>query len=142
MKRVISGFIAALFILTFVTCVNAYGTNKRFSFEVYLNRLTKLQGVGFLNDAVKCWTEDGYNATDAVAGPGGGENSGGSGNIVYYEEYDGDNEILTFFDSLRGFFLRSTRMLKLIGKSIVALFDDLDLLIPWNATVKIEGETA
>lgn len=141
MKRVFSGFVAAVFILTFVTCVYAYGTNRRFSLEVYINRLTQIKSASILSQIAECWVKDSYNATDAVAGPGGGEDGGGFGTEVYYEEYDGDNEILTFFDSVRGFFRRLSRTFRLIGKAIVTLFEDLDLLIPWNATVT-EGGTA
>lgn len=142
MKRVVSGFVAALFILTFVTCVYAYGTNARFSLELYIERLCGLESVGLLSDVVKCWTEDSYNAASETAGPGGGDDSGGvTYNVTYYEEYEGENEILQFFDTVRGFFRRVYRSFWLTGKAFITLFEDIELLIPWNATVETGGST-
>lgn len=57
------------------------------------------------------------------------------GSKVFYETYEGDNELLRFFDSIKGFFLRLTDTIKVIVRILVSVFDNLQYLIPWNNTV-------
>lgn len=129
MKRFFSGFVTALFILTFVTCIYSYGTNRRFSLEQYLIRLNSISTASDLEGIRDAWTTDGYAYTPS-----------GSSAIIYttYEDYDGENEILEFFDGVRGFFRRLGRTFNLIGQFLKSLLENFDLLIPWNA-VEYQG---
>ena len=57
------------------------------------------------------------------------------GSHILYESYQGDNEVLRFFDSIKAFFLRLTDTIKVIVKIVVSIFDNLQYLLPWNNTV-------
>lgn len=60
------------------------------------------------------------------------------GTHVMYESYQGDNEVLAFFDHIKAFFLRLTDTIKVIVKIIVSIFKNLKYLLPWNSTVPRE----
>ena len=126
-----------LLAIIFVCCVITHGENKRFSLEKMITNLTNFQDMPTMQDIAECWTMDYYYvAVETYASAGGGSNSGGFGQqIVYYEEYDGENELLMWLDSMVGFFKRLARTMKIIGEMIICIFDNVQYLLPWNNTV-------
>ena len=55
--------------------------------------------------------------------------------IVKYVEYEGDNEVLSFFSHVKGFFLRIGNCINLIFRMIKSVFVNLKYFLPWNNTV-------
>ena len=58
MKRVFAGFAVALVILTFIVSVYAYGQNKRFSLEKYIENLSQLHPAFYLGNLMVVWSLD------------------------------------------------------------------------------------
>ena len=54
---------------------------------------------------------------------------------IYYEDYEGSNEILLFFEKIGAFFNRLSRTIKLVVKMLVTVFKNMKYLLPWNSTV-------
>ena len=57
--------------------------------------------------------------------------------VVFYEAYDGDNDVLEWLDTMVGFFKRLGRTIKLFADMVLHVFRNMRLLLPWNATVPI-----
>lgn len=127
MKRFFSGLIAGVLILTFVTCVFCYGTDKRFSPEKYIENLSELKTTLFLTYITIIWSEDGYAIPDFTSDSIG---------IAYYnlDPYDGESDILQFFDSIRCFFMRCAHTGAWLAKMMLDFFSNYKNLLPWNAT--------
>ena len=52
-----------------------------------------------------------------------------------YVEYEGDNEILQFFSTIKGFFVRLWDCLGVVFRMVKTVFTNLKYLLPWNSTV-------
>lgn len=52
-----------------------------------------------------------------------------------YESYVGDNEVLEFFDNVKGFFVKLGATISLAGEMFLSVFDNLQYLLPWKNTV-------
>ena len=135
MKKALCFFLA----IAFVCCVYCYREDadgnkvitERFSFEEMFNNLSNFQDIPTLEDITECWTLDYYTKVLHI--------DGASANVVvYYESYTGDEEIFEFFDTVRGFFNRLFRTIKLFAEVIVKVFDNVQYLLPWNNTVPVE----
>ena len=59
------------------------------------------------------------------------------GQPQYYEDPDVEGEVQKFFNSVKGFFLRLGRSIRLLAGMFVDIFRALYLLLPWNATVEV-----
>ena len=131
MKRVLAGFIVAIVILTFIVSVYAYGQNRRFSFEKYIENLSKLQPTFYLANLMIVWGMDVFPMPVFT----------GDGGITFksLEPYQGDSDILKFFDDIRCFFWRCIGTGAWFARGGLDLLKNFDLLIPWNATVDWEG---
>lgn len=57
------------------------------------------------------------------------------GKKVFYESYSGDDPVLSFFDSVKAFFLRLGDTMIIIAEMITSVFDNVQYLLPWNNTV-------
>ena len=99
-----------------------------------------------LQDIVDCWTMDYYEYVEDSYGSdinGDGvydtvnPNWGEVVRVYYEEEAEGD--IQKFFISIKGFFLRLFRSVKLICEIFVSIFKNLKYLLPWNNTVPKGG---
>ena len=56
-----------------------------------------------------------------------------------YESYHGENEVLEFFDNIKGFFLKLGSTISLACEMFLSIFDNLQYLLPWKNTVPKEG---
>jgi len=122
--------LAVFFAILFVCCVVSYGENKRFSAELMLNNLTNFGDMPSLDRVVDCWTEDGIwidTSTGSVIG----------GKWIYFENYDGNTEVLQFFDFVRGFFLRLYYSISILIDMFICILDNVEYLLPWNNTVEV-----
>lgn len=54
---------------------------------------------------------------------------------IYYDDYDGDDSILEFLESIKAFFMRCYQTIKVVVEIVVCIFDNLEYLLPWNSTV-------
>lgn len=59
------------------------------------------------------------------------------GQLVYFEEYQGNSDVLQWLDTMVGFFKRLGRTIKLFADMVLHVFRNMRLLLPWNATVPI-----
>lgn len=126
MKRVFSALIAALLILSFVVCVYAYGSNKRFSVEKYIENLSQLQFSLLIGNLMLVWGADVFPMADFTTG-------GYKWKVI--QPYTGESEILAFFDDVRWFFWRCIATGTLLARLAGEIVKNFELLLPWNATV-------
>lgn len=129
MKKALCIFLAILFVCSVIVCeVDEEGnvtSAERFSIEAFLNNITNFQDIPSMQDVAECWTLDTYyEKVNDLAGV-----------QKYYEDYDGDDPTLEFFDSVRGFFKRLYRSVKIIAEMFVCILDNVQYLLPWNNTV-------
>lgn len=128
MKKALCILLAALF----VCCVVCYGTDERFSLEAFLINITKFDDMPSIEKVTDIWTLPYYDDSDL--GFGGGSAS----TKIYFEDYEGDNVVLEFFDGVRGFFRRLTYSIRLLVRIVISVFKNLKYLLPWNSTVPKE----
>lgn len=131
MKRVFAGFAVALVILTFIVSVYAYGQNKRFSLEKYIENLSQLHPAFYLGNLMVVWSLDTFPMPVFTGDDGV--------NFKTLDPYTGDTEVLKFFDDLRCFFWRCIGTGAWIARGGLDLLQNFELVIPWNATVDWEG---
>ena len=124
--------------IVFVVCVYSYGTNKRFSFEAYVNNIAGSIGdIPSLQGLVDIWTDDDdFDINGAVSGAIGGAVSGGATIVVDDEESFWD-VCVNFFDRIGVFFSNLWESILYVLDILVAVFDVLAALLPWNGTVDI-----
>lgn len=140
MKKALCFFMAVLF----VCCVMCYEKDERFSVEVMITNITKFDDIPTMQDIMDVWSLDYYieityeyhYPTDEygniLSGPPITE---AIENRIYYEDYEGTNEILLFFERVGVFFNRVFRTIKIIVDIFVKIFGNLKYLLPWNNTV-------
>ena len=128
MKKALCILLAAIF----VCCVVFYGENERFSLEAFLNNITKFEDMPSIEKVTEIWTLPYYDDSDLGFG------SDPEMTKIYFEDYDGDNPVLEFFDGVRGFFRRLTYSIKLVVRIMMSVFKNLKYLLPWNSTVPKE----
>lgn len=128
----INKFFVIFIAIVFICCVFAYGSNDRFSLEKWIDNIVLIadgesRRDATIEDVSDCWTKDYYmrwvNDNARVQ--------------TYYEEYEGDNEVLEWLDSVVGFFKRLFRTIKLSVEIAFRYVTKLPYLLPWNATVPI-----
>lgn len=124
MKKIFSVVVLAVFVFTFVSCIYLHGTNQVFSLEKWLLNVSQFGEITSFLEVTECWTLDYYVNDD--------------GETVYYEGSGTGDTFLEFFDIVRGFFSRLFRSVQLIVESVVDILFNLDLIIPWNASVPRE----
>ena len=131
MKRVLVGFVVAVVILTFIVSIYAYGQNKRFSFEKYIENLSELHPAFYLGNLMIVWGMDVFPMPVFT----------GDGGITFktLNAYEGESEVLKFFDDIRCFFWRCIGTGAWIARAGLDLLKNFELIIPWNATVDWEG---
>lgn len=130
--------ITILLAVTFVVCVICYGSNKRFSFERWIENIAAgVSEIPSIQGIIDIW-DQGKTASDMQrAGPGGGDNSGG--------EYVGGDEERTnffektmdFFQSIGNFFSRLWDTILYLVDMLMAIFRLVGVILPWNATVEV-----
>ena len=126
LKKALALFLAVVV----VCCVYGYGSNTRFSVEKWIENVTILGSSGSIEDLTKYWT-----CGDVLI-----EYPEGYGPPLYirFESYEGDNDVLEWFDGVIGFFKRLYYTVKEFAEMLVDLFYNVRLLLPWNATVIVE----
>ena len=136
MKRIFAGLLAAVLILTFVTCVYCYGSDSRFSLEYYIENISGIEAGIWLSSLGEVWTSDGYTISHPAtpgdydgAGPGGGDHAGGF-EYISFSPYEGSNEILKGLDNIRVFFLRFGATFRILGNTVVCVFKGFKLILP------------
>lgn len=134
MKRVFSVYLSIIVALTFVSCVYLEGQDRVFSLEKWISNVSELGEISSFRDLIDCWTKPGYSKQLGSTEDGTGE----AWTYVVYEEYEGDNATLEFFDVVRGFFRRLFHALELFFDGVYSLLTSADKLLPWNATVPRE----
>ncbi|MBQ7348164.1 MAG: hypothetical protein IJW55_09410 [Clostridia bacterium] len=124
-----------LLAIIFVCCVIVHGDNERFSLEAMITNLTNFQDMPTMQDLVDIWTQDNY-AIDTLASAGGGDDSGTvSGGTTDEERTNFFTAVVDFFDELVTFVRRCWDSILLFVDVIVAIFDNVEYLLPWNNTV-------
>ncbi len=126
LKKVLALFLAVVV----VCCVYGYGGNTRFSVQKWLENVTVLGSLGSIEDLTKYWTDKDF-FLEYPEGQGPPE-------YILFESYEGDNEILEWFDGVVGFFKRLYYTVKEFANMLVNIFSNVRLLLPWNATVIVE----
>lgn len=135
MKRFLSGFLTFVLLLSFVTSIYLAGSGKHFSLRNYLNHIVEcFQDLPSVEDLSDYWTKDQVS----VYFPG---NGAGGWIPVIFEDYDGDNDILEFFDSVRGFFKRAYYTLRWVALYVVGFFENVNAFLPWNSAATVEEVT-
>ena len=123
-----------LLAVTFVTCVFCYkppgedGTRYRFSFEKWIGNVAGLGKISTMQDLTDVWTMDYYVVPGEYAD---------DVRRIYYEDPDVTGEIPQFFNSIKGFFTRVFRTIKLICNMFLEIFRNVDKLLPWKAVVEV-----
>ena len=126
MKKALAIFLAVVV----VCCVYGYGGNQRFSVDAWLSNLLSIGSVGTIEDLTKYWTaEDVYLEDPEGQGPP---------EIIVFESYEGDNEILEWLDGVVGFFKRLFYTIKEFVEILIDIFTNAHRLLPWNATTIVE----
>ena len=59
------------------------------------------------------------------------------GQPQYYEDPNVEGDIQRFFNTVKGFFLRLGRSIRLIAEMFLDIFKNMGKLLPWNATVEV-----
>ena len=139
-KKALCFFLA----IVFVCCVITHGKNERFSLEAFLNNITNFEDMPSMEDIMDVWTLEYYVEIEHVYHyPMDDEGNAVQGppileiveHKIYYEDYEGGNEILLFFERIGAFFNRLFRTIKLIVEMLVTVFKNMKYLLPWNSTV-------
>lgn len=128
-----------LLAVTFITCVFCYkppgenGIRYRFSFEQWIGNVAAFGEISTMQDLIDVWTLSYYlEEYDDYAGGRAIQYR-----KVYYEDPDVTGDIPQFFNSIKGFFARLFRSIRLICEMFADIFTLADKLLPWNAVVEV-----
>lgn len=122
--------------IVFVVCVYSYGTNKRFSFEAYVNNIVGSIGdIPSLQGIVDIWKTN--DESSSTTGGGLGWAGDSEGNRPDTEEQGFWDRCYDFFQNIGNFFANVWASILYIVDIVIAVFDVLAALLPWNGTVDI-----
>ena len=115
--------------IVFVCCIYGYGTNERFSFETWLDNVVKIGDMATIEEITDFWTNEScyYKFPDGEGPP----------ELIVFESYEGENEVLEWLDSMVGFFKRMFYTLEYLAEMFLDIFRNMRLLLPWNSTVTV-----
>ena len=137
LKKMISGLLAVLIVVTFVACVYGYGEggDRVFSFRVWVENLAQIgNDYSLKDDLIIVWTEDHYFWFKY--------NKGFDEYLrmveTYETVYEGDDEVLMFLSQIPLFFERLWATVRVLFGHIGWIYRQADVLLPWNATVTKE----